>query len=60
VQETACLHILNYHQEMGHFVGTAFARSTAWAYDRSLARVVVSNPAGGMDSCPFLMLFAAR
>jgi hypothetical protein len=45
---------------MGYFAGTVFARSEDWAYDRSLAVVVVSNPAGGMDGCLFLMLFAAR
>jgi hypothetical protein len=27
------------------------ARSEAWVYGRSLAEIVVSNPAGGMDVC---------
>ena len=59
-QETICLHILSYHQETGYFAGTVAARSKAWVYDRSFAGVVGSNPAGGMDVCLFLMLFAAR
>ena len=27
------------------------ARSTAWVGDRSLAKILGSNPAGGMDAC---------
>jgi hypothetical protein len=27
------------------------ARSKAWVYSRSLAGIVGSNPAGGMDAC---------
>jgi len=53
VQETVCLHILNYHQETGYFTGIVAERSKAWVYDRLLAGVVGSNPAGGMDACLF-------
>jgi len=45
VQETACLHILNYYHEMEYFAGTVVVRSKAWVYDSSLAGVVGSNPA---------------
>jgi hypothetical protein len=29
-------------------------QSKAWVYDRSLAGIAVSNPAGGMDMCLFV------
>jgi hypothetical protein len=53
VQETACIHILNYHQEMRYFAGTVAARSKGWVYDRSLAGVVGSNPTVSMYACLF-------
>ena len=32
------------------------ARSKAWIYGRSLAGIAGSNPAGGINICPFRML----
>jgi len=36
------------------------ARSKAWAFGRSLARIVGSNPAGGMDVCLLWVLCVVR
>jgi hypothetical protein len=45
-----CIHICNVCVYVRVPIPVA-ARSKAWVCDRSLARILGSNPAGGMDAC---------